>query len=62
MRDQKITKRIEPEEAVELWEEMQGLEAEIERLFEENERLRELLGEFLPLLNRLYSLSKDNGK
>ena len=62
MRDQKITKRIEPEEAVELWEEMQGLEAEIERLFEENERLRELLGEFLPLLNRLYSLSKDYGK
>ena len=36
---EKITKRIEPEEAVELWEEMQGLEAEIKRLQAKIERL-----------------------
>ena len=40
-----ITKRIEPAEAVELWDEMQGLEAEIERLQAENKRLQRVLGE-----------------
>ena len=38
--EERITKRIEPAEAVELWEEMQGLEAAVERLEADNKRLR----------------------